>query len=233
MIERQCLYHYPICPLCRKIRFLFYENGVKNCAFKIENFWEHREKFCRINPTGKVPFLAIQQEEDGEKKSLLIWGKNSIVNYLRQKYPVETLLYGSIENQANILKYDEWFETQFYDDVSYPIINERVYTFYKKKREINLEVLKMARFNLKQHMNFIEKMLQNRDWIVGDKFSLADLSCACQLSSLDYLGEINWADYPMIKNWYQIIKSKPSFREFLYDTIPDFKPSVWYRELDF
>ncbi len=234
MQERQCLYHFPICPFCREIRFLLELNDVKNCSLRIENFWEKREKFLNINPTGDVPFLAVQKiDENDERKSLLIWGKNAIVDYLRKKYPVHTLLKGNIEEQANIMKYSELFDTKFYEDVVRPIINERVYVFYKKKRTSDVNIIKVARINCREYLSFVESILKKRDYIAGGTFSFADLSLACQISSLDYLGEIDWQAYPILKEWYMPIKSKPAFRDILYDIIPDFRPSVWYRELDF
>jgi len=51
---------------------LEYTGASRICALRIENFWERREKFCNINPTGEVPFLAVQKFEDGQKKHLLI-----------------------------------------------------------------------------------------------------------------------------------------------------------------
>ena len=233
MEEQQCLYHYPICPFCRKIRFMLALNDVKNCSLRIENFWEKREKFCNINPTGEVPFFAVQQTEFDEKRSVLIWGQNSIMEYLRRKYPVDTLIFGDIEEQANINKYNEWFDTKFYNDAVKPLLEERVYVFYKKKRMANTEVIKLARLNCEQHLRFIERILRKRDYIATNEFSLADLSCACHISSLDYLGEIDWSSHEILKNWYIIIKSKPAFRDILYDIIPDIRPASWYRELDY
>ena len=208
-------------------------NDVKTCSLKIEEFWKKREKFREINPTGAVPFLAVQQQEFEEKKSLLIWGKNSIMEYLRQKYPVYTLLFGDFETQINIRKYDEWFDTKFYNEVTKPIIEERVYVYYKRKRMANMDIIKLARINCEQHLKFIERILRKRDYIATNEFSLADLSCAVQISTLDYLGEIDWSQHEVLKNWYIIIKSKPAFRDLLYDIIPDIRPASWYRELDF
>ncbi|MBQ7537067.1 MAG: glutathione S-transferase family protein [Rickettsiales bacterium] len=234
MNEQMSLYHFPICPFCRKIRFMLeYTGASRICALRIENFWERREKFCNINPTGEVPFLAVQKFEDGQKKHLLIWGQNSIMDYLRKKYPVDTLIFGDIGEQANIMKYSEWFDTKFYNEAVKPILNERVYTYYKKKRNPDLDLLRLARLNCEQHLRFIENILSRRDYIAYSKFSLADLSCAVQISSLDYLGEIDWGNHPVLKDWYVPIKSKPEFRDLLYDIIPDFRPSDKYRELDF
>ena len=233
MQEQQCLYHYPICPFCRKIRFILNSNDVKNCYLRIENFWEKREKFRNINPTGEVPFFAVQINDFDGKKNLLLWGQNSIVDYLRKKYPVETFLIGDIVEQANIMKYNEFFDNNFYNDVTKPILEERVYTFYKKKRVSNVEVIKLARINCEQYIRFVENILKRRDYIANSSFTLADLSLAVQISSLDYLGEIDWLNHQLLKDWYTPIKSKPAFRDLLYDLIPDFRPANWYRELDF
>ena len=81
MQEQQCLYHFPICPFCRKIRFILALNEVNNCYYRIENFWEKREKFCRINPSGEVPVFAIQRDDFDGKKSMVLWGQNTIIDY--------------------------------------------------------------------------------------------------------------------------------------------------------
>ena len=233
MQEQQCLYHFPICPFCRKVRFMFALNGVKNCYYRIENFWEKREKFCKINPASEVPVLAIQKDSFSNKKSIVLWGQNTIMDYLRNKYPTHTLISAEITERAKIMKYSEFFDTKFYTDVTKPILEERVFVFYKKKRLPNDETVQIARINLDEHLRFIEGILKKRDYIATPFFSLADLSLAAQISSLDYLGEINWSIHQSLKDWYTPIKSKPAFREILYDIIPDFRPSFWYRELDF
>jgi len=46
-------------------------------------------------------------------------------------------------------------------------------------------------------------------WLAGDHLSLADLAAAAHLSSLDYLGDVPWADFAAAKSWYQRIKSRP------------------------
>ena len=229
-MQEQCrLYHYPICPFSRKIRILMNEKEVKYTSF-VENFWEGREKFQLMNPTGNVPFLAIKRENE---RSLLIFGNNSITSFLEERYSNRKFVFGNIDTKTEINKMTEWFDNKFYNDVSKYIINERVYSWYKNQREADVQLLKIARLNLENHLEFIENILNKRDFIACDDFSLADISCAAQISSLDYLGEINWQICQATKEWYSIIKSKPSFRDLLTDSLSGFKPSSYYRELDF
>ena len=108
-----------------------------------------------------------------------------------------------------------------------------LYVFYKKTRTANVEVIRISRRNGERYLGVFEKLIANRGNIVSDVFTFADITLACHLSSLDYLGEINWQTYPSLKDWYSVIKSKPVFRDLLYDSLQDIRPAEHYRELDF
>jgi len=53
------------------------------------------------------------------------------------------------------------------------------------------------------------------------------------LSCVDYVGDVPWEQYPEAKEWYARIKSRPSFRELLKETIPAMPPPKHYADLDF
>ena len=118
--ENTCLYHFPICPFCRTIRVMLEITGaIKTCYLKIEKTWEKREKFLNINPTGNVPLFVVQKvDEDDNKDTNAIWGYNTIIRYLNDKYPDKTLINGNLEERANILKYCEWFDKNFYENIN-------------------------------------------------------------------------------------------------------------------
>ena len=229
-------YHYPICPFCRRIRFIFADKKISYIPI-IENFWEKREKFCLINPTGEVPFLAVKREGIDEKnsKNFTIFGSNSILTYINDKYGDISYIYGNLDEQIEIKKMCEWFDIKFYNEAVRYILNERVYLFYKYKgqKQADLQLIKIARINLSNHIKFITKILSKKDFIASNDFSMADLTLACHISSLDYLGEIDWVENQILKDWYSLIKSKPAFREILYDILPGIKSANHYRELDF
>ena len=82
-------------------------------------------------------------------------------------------------------------------------------------------------------MKYISFLLSERKWLAGNKISLADITAASHISILDYLGHINWNSYPTVKEWYILIKSRPSFTNILQDFIIGFKPAENYNNLDF
>jgi glutathione S-transferase len=72
-----------------------------------------------------------------------------------------------------------------------------------------------------------------RDFLAGDRLTLADLAAAAHLSVVDYLGDVPWTENEAAKNWYARVKSRPSFRALLADTLPGIPPSKTYGDLDF
>jgi glutathione S-transferase len=63
--------------------------------------------------------------------------------------------------------------------------------------------------------------------------SFADLAAAAQLSVMDYLSEVSWAEFAEAKAWYARVKSRPAFRPLLADRLPGFNPPDAYANLDF
>ncbi|MDR1907602.1 MAG: glutathione S-transferase family protein, partial [Holosporales bacterium] len=63
--------------------------------------------------------------------------------------------------------------------------------------------------------------------------SIADIAVAAHISVLDYLGGVSWSHFPVVKEWYMRIKSRPSFKRILSDRVPSIQPASYYANLDF
>ena len=74
---------------------------------------------------------------------------------------------------------------------------------------------------------------RTRDWLAGERLSLADLAAAAHLSAIDYLGEVPWDEDESAKTWYARVKSRPSFRPLLADALAGIPPADHYADLDF
>ena len=62
---------------------------------------------------------------------------------------------------------------------------------------------------------------------------LADFALAAHLSSLDYLGDVDWETSIETRQWYARIKSRPAFRTLLGDRVAGMPPHTGYADLDF
>lgn len=243
---KRILYHYPLSPFSRKVRIMMREKGL-DYELKVENFWERRRKFLAMNPSCQVPVLFECEEnissEDIEKiklntgnldKNIRIYAdSNAICEYLDEKYNHTSLLGKDIEGRAEVRRLTSWFNNKFYYEVTKLILDERVFKFLKKQGSPNSNYIRAAKSNLKDHMEYIDYLLQYNKNLTGEEFTLADICAAAQISVLDYLGYISFENTQYLKEWYMIIKSKPSFRGLLEDTVNGFEPSKHYKLLDF
>ena len=94
-------------------------------------------------------------------------------------------------------------------------------------------LLRAARSNIRTHLRYSEHLIGNRNWLAGDAMTYADLAAAAALSAADHLGEVPWQDAGEAKNWYARLKSRPTFRPLLSDSVRGVTPPGHYQDLDF
>ncbi len=95
------------------------------------------------------------------------------------------------------------------------------------------ETLRAARSNIRYHLAYIGWLVRTRDWLAGSSLTYADLAAAAHLSAVDYLGDVPWDADETAKTWYARVKSRPSFRTLLGETLAGLPPSPSYANLDF
>ena len=86
---------------------------------------------------------------------------------------------------------------------------------------------------MKFHMNYFNIIINENDYLVGDKISYADLYFVSSLSVIDYLGELNFQSFQKVKDLYFKLKSRPSFKNILKDRIVGINPSKNYLKFDY
>lgn len=193
---------------------------------KIERFWELDTSFAALNSAMEVPVLV-------EENSNILAGTNAILEYLEEVYPEYGFLGLFPHERAETRRLTEWFHQKCYKEVSGYIIGERVLRYYQQNGEPRSDTIRAAKTNLSTHLDYISFLLSSRTWLCGESISIADFAAAVHLSILDYFGDIPWHSYPSVKEWYALIKSRPSFRPLLEDEISGFRPCTHYTNLDF
>ncbi len=219
------LYHFPLSPFSRKVRILLKE---KDLSFELinENFWERRKEFLELSPSGQVPVLI-------ESDEVTLTDSIAICEFLDEVYSDKLFIGTFAKEKADIRTITNWFNYKFYNEVSRYLLEEKVYKCYKNTGEPNSDAIRAAKTNIYGHLDYIVFLLKKNKWLAGDNFSLADISAASQISVLDYIGDIPWEYNQMVKDWYALVKSRPSFRPLLTDRIIGFKPPRHYSDLDF
>jgi glutathione S-transferase len=199
-----------------------------------ERVWERREEFLVLNPAGTTPVLV----EEGRPA---VPGAAIIAEYLDETRGAELggLRLLPLESRARVevRRLMSWFNDKFFAEVSGPLTMERL---YKRHMPVSAgggspetDVLRAARHNVRYHLAYIGWLVRTRDWLAGQRMSYADLAAAAHLSATDYLGDVPWNEDEAAKIWYARVKSRPSFRPMLTETLAGIPPSPTYADLDF
>jgi len=226
------LFHHPFCPHSRFVRLALDELSLVPRLIE-ERAWERRTEFLKLNPAGTTPVLL----EEGMPPAP---GAALIAEYLDEtrggKLP-RRLLPPEPGPRIEVRRLMSWFNDKFYEEVSGALVMERVYKRYIPATQgggsPDTEALRAARSNIKYHLAYIGWLIRSRDWLAGDSLTYADFAAAAHLSAVDYLGDVPWHEDETAKAWYARVKSRPSFRTLLNETLPGLAPSPSYANLDF
>lgn len=219
------LHHFWLCPFSRKVRIVLAEKEL-DFELKFEKYWERRDEFLGLNPAGQVPVLV---EPDGTA----LCESGAICEYLDETFSAETLLGADARARAETRRLVAWFDLKFYAEVTQNLVDEKVLKRFMGMGEPSSEAMRAGRQNVGYHLDYIAYLADRRNWLAGDDFSLADIAAAAQLSCVDYLGDVPWDSHGAAKDWYARVKSRPSFRSLLKDSIAGFHPPYHYADLDF
>jgi glutathione S-transferase len=227
------LFHHAFCPHSRFVRLALEECGL-TVRLVEERTWDRRKEFLALNPAGTTPVLVDEGAPPVPEAAI-------IAEYLDETRGEQIerarLMPRDPRDRVEVRRLMSWFNDKFFDEVSGPLVMERVY-----KRHIpsgrgggppDTDSLRAARSNIRYHLSYIGWLVRMRDWLAGDSLTYADLAAAAHLSVADYLGDVPWDQDETAKAWYARIKSRPAFRALLMETLPGLPPSPSYVNLDF
>ncbi len=228
------LYHLPLSAHCRQVRISLAEHGLEAELWP-EKIWERRQEFLALNPAGEVPVLV----EDGGAPVCGVW---AICEYIEDAYGSgdngdggngPSLLGRDPAERAETRRLVDWFARKFDMEVTENLVGEKLLKRFMGLGQPDSAAIKAGRHNIHYHLDYIAWLTERRNWLAGEHFSLADIAAAAQISCVDYLGDVPWADHELAKDWYVRVKSRPCFRSILADLMPGCPPPAHYADLDF
>lgn len=224
------LIHFALDPFSRRMRLALAEYGVA-AELVDETPWDPSPDIFELNPAGTLPIYM-------EDSRSIIAGIEAITEYLEEtKGQRVRLIPGTPLERAEVRRLIGWFDVKFYAEVSEPVLTEKVIRRFLPREAggggMDTARVRSAMAMLRTHLDYIGHLADHRTWLAGDHLSIADLAAAAHISAVDYFGGIPWTDFPVAKSWYQRVKSRPSFRPLLADTVRGMAPAGHYADLDF
>lgn len=213
---------FELCPLTRQVRILLNEKKIEHKLI-YNNLWKEHFTMDPIAYSSQLPKLVA----NGVKYN----GWYNVLHYIEKNLSCEDM-FGISKDEPKIKEIILFMNDKFYNQVMHPIMNEKIVTYINHVSP-DARNIRSAKKKCHEFLKHIENDLKKFHWLSHNELSAADLVTAAHISVLDYLNEINWVEYKLLKDWYSIIKSRPSLRPILKEKFSAFEPPVHYTNLDF
>jgi glutathione S-transferase len=189
------LYDFELSGNCHKVRLMLSLLGIeyKTITVALLQGEQRSPEFLKLNPLAQVPVLV-----DG---NVVIRDSQAILVYLARQYGGGDWLPTEAESMAKVV---QWlcFAT---NNIQTSLAAARIYFLFKGKADIE-SVQEKARQTLK----ILDEYLQNRNWLEGDRPTIADIACFPYIE-LAPDGKIELEPYPNVIAWLDRVKKLPGY----------------------
>ncbi len=194
-------------PYVRKVLVVAHEKGVE-IELKTIGLGDPDPAFRAASPFGKMPALV-----DGD---YTLCDSSAIVHYLEAKHPDPALIPSDPEERGKVIWFEEFADTILMDCGRKMFFNRVVAPLFLK-REGNADVADKAEEDeLPPLLDYIDGVMPDSGYLVGDRFTLADVAVASLLANLAHCGaEIDPARWPRVASFAARMHARPSFAAYL------------------
>lgn len=168
---------------------------------RLDNGENRRAEYLAINPSGQIPAIR----DGGE-----VFAESLAINlYLARKYGGGAgLWYADAEAEGHALQWSFWAATQ----VEAHLITVLFHNVRLPEAQREPKLLANARAQLQAPLDRFEAHMRARDWLVGERFSVADLNVAGVLFMSRPAG-FDLAPWPATAAWLQRCLERPAARK--------------------
>lgn len=157
---------------------------------------EHRDpEFLALNPAGKLPVLV-----DG---GLVLTESAAIPLYLAEKYPGKGLIPGALADRAQMYRWIFFLVTEIEQPLWRIVLHTQLYA---ENERLPQDVM-LATRDCKKMIDVLEKHMQGRQFLAGDRLTVADFNAAY---TLDWANEANMlVDAPRLRDYLKTMYARP------------------------
>lgn len=199
------IYEMKIAPNPRRVRVFLHEKGVLDQIEFVELDLQKGEnltpEFKAMNPMGKVPVLQL---DDGTCISETV----AICRYFDELHPEPALFGETALEKALIEQWVRWIELYFFMPTG--MCFQHCSGYFKDRMNPIPEWGEDCGKQVQRFFGFLDRHLEGREFIAGDRFSIADINAMCTID-FNKVNKLGIApDQKHLKAWYDRVSSRPS-----------------------
>ncbi len=197
-------------PSPRRVRMFIAEKGLEIPVVEVDlaTREQHTEAFAKLNPHLTVPVLAL---DDGTTLNTT----SGICQYLEARYPERPLL-GADPKQRGLIQDLDWrIEQEGFLAVGESFRNRskafknNAITGRHECAQIP-ELVDRGRARAEHFMQWLNNELDQREFIAGDGFSVADITAFITLEFARWIKLEPSADHKNLQRWYSAVAARDS-----------------------
>lgn len=189
-------FHFHPSPNPMKVALFLEETGLPYEVVPVDTLKgeQHAPAFRAVSPNGKTPAI----EDEGTR----VFDSNAILLYLSEK---TGQLGGAPEDRAELLSWMMFVATGIG-----PYSGQAVHFKHMAPEELHYAVNRYHR-EAQRHYQVLEQHLDERRYLVGNSYSIADISAWGWLDKATVvLGEEGLEPYPNLRRWFDNIDNRPA-----------------------
>jgi len=192
-------------PNCRKVHAVinYLELDVQINELDVFSDQLNTPEFHALNPNGMVPVL-----EDGH---FLLWESNAIMQYLATMAADTSFYPTAPQSRADVHRWQFWEQNHF-NRATGTIIFENMLKCMFKLGEPDANNVAVATEDFTQYAKLLDAHLVGRDFILGNKLTLADFSVASFSEYFD-TAKIPFRKYSNLAAWLERLDAIPAWAD--------------------
>ena len=195
-----------VSPFVRKTLVCLTEKGVEFELNPISPF-PPPESHLLISPLGKIPALT-----DGD---LAIPDSSAICGYLEKRFPNPNLYPQTAADYGRALWFEDWADNELPKATASLFFN-RVAVRMMKREPDEAVIGKIIKDVQPPIFDYLEAEIGSKTYLVGDAFSIADISVTCQFIQMQYAKEsLPQASHPNITRYVEHHMQRESFKQWI------------------
>jgi len=165
-----------------------------------------REPYVKMNPAGQLPCLEL---DDGSHLAEI----TAICEYLEELQPEPPLIGTTPEERAQTRMWTRRIDLNIIEPLVAGFRSAEFLALFKDRIHVIPEAAEELKAIARENLEWLDGLIEGHEFIVGDRFTLADILLFAFLELAASLGQPLDAKLSNLQSWYGRVASRPSIAE--------------------